>query len=1116
MEFRIADTFTDSLARLTGDEQKSVKTTVFDLQLNPAAPGLSFHKLDRARDKNFWSVRVNDDIRVIVHRSESSLLLCYVAHHDKAYDWAERRKLETHPNTGAAQLVEIRETVKEIVVPRYVDPSTPAPTPTPYVIPKPLFASVSDDVLLGYGVPREWLKDAKAATEETLLALAEHLPGEAAEALLELATGGKPRALQPVTTGNPFDHPDAQRRFRVMANADELARALEFPWDKWTIFLHPEQRQLVERDYAGPARVAGSAGTGKTIVALHRAAHLARANPDGRVLLTTFSDSLANALQTRLRRLLASEPRLGERIDVCSLDAVGARLYKTHVAAPVLATEKAVRDALRTAAAAVPGHKFAIPFLTGEWEAIVDAGQITTWEGYRDVARLGRKTRLPEQQRKVLWSIFENARATLKASGAITHAEMFTRLAEILASRSNVPYDFAVVDEAQDISLPQLKFLAAMGGNRPNALFFAGDLGQRIFQQPFSWKSAGVDVRGRSRTLRVNYRTSHQIRTQADRLLGEAVVDVDGESSNRNDTVSVFNGPAPRVQTFASQADEIRGVGEWIALRVKEGIAAHEFGVFVRAPAQLDRARAAVEAAGVPFKVLDDHVETAHGMVSISTMHIAKGLEFRAVAVMACDDEVLPLQERITNIGDRGDLPEVLETERHLLYVACTRARDHLLVSAVKPASEFLTDFGCRLNRFFERHFFHGSSDRHGVARRICRGNSAAVNRRAHCTTHRMPFASHSAPLFRALVFTALVASGCYRTVVPEFPDATAVDVRLVTNIEQLSASTWHTCARRSDGTVACWGSNSHGELGDGTNVERDTPTTVVGLDDAIDIACGEQFTCAVRRTGEVACWGSNQLRQLGHGEIRVDSSVPVPVDGVHDAVDVTAGEIHACARRRSGPVVCWNAEPWFPAGTENLTRISAGFTHFCGVEASGRVLCWGSNLGGELGNGTMEASRDAVSVIGVSDAVDVSGGFDYSCAVRRGGSVVCWGDGYLGDGEPTTRVAPGPEVIGLDDATRVAAELDTTCAMRRTGTVACWGRGWNGRLGDGTTIDERCTPGPVAALTDVVEIVGGHAHACARRANGEVWCWGDARSGELGSRIDAGAQSSPVRVSGL
>src|ERR1700687_2935147 len=209
MEFRFADTFTDSLARLTGDEQKAVKTA-FDLQLNPANPGMSFHKLDKAKDKNFWSVRVNSDIRLIVHRSEASLLLCYVDHHDKAYDWAERCKLETHPRTGAAQLVEIRETVKEVVVPIYVQ-ADHAASPKRSPEKQPIFAGVSNEELLGYGVPAEWLNDVKNATEDTLLALTDHLPAEAAEALLELATGGRPRMPQPaVVTANPFDHPDAQ------------------------------------------------------------------------------------------------------------------------------------------------------------------------------------------------------------------------------------------------------------------------------------------------------------------------------------------------------------------------------------------------------------------------------------------------------------------------------------------------------------------------------------------------------------------------------------------------------------------------------------------------------------------------------------------------------------------------------------------------------------------------------------------------------------------------------------------------------------------------------------------------------------------------------------------
>ena len=696
MDFRIADTFTDSLAKLTGDEQKSAKTTAFDLQINPANPGMNFHKLDKARDKNFWSVRVSSDIRLIVHKTDTSLLLCYVDHHDKAYDWAERRKLETHPMTGAAQLVEIRETVQEIVVPVYVQTEIVL-TPKPAPVLKPLFADCADDELLGYGVPVEWLDDVKSATEDTLLALCDHLPAEAAEALLELATGGKPRVSKPaVATANPFDHPDAQRRFRVMTNVEELQRALDFPWEKWTVFLHPEQRQWVERDYTGPARVSGSAGTGKTIVALHRAAYLARTHPDARVLLTTFSDTLASALNTKLKRLLGNEPRLAERIDVHSLDAIGLRLYKAHIGQATIASREIIRELLKESASAVAGHKFGLHFLLTEWEQVVDAWQLENWDAYRDVARLGRKTRLPEAQRVVLWSIFERVRAGLQERKLITHAELFTALAAALSTNKNVVFDFVVVDEAQDISVAHLRFFAALGGGRPNALFFAGDLGQRIFQQPFSWKGIGVDIRGRSRTLRVNYRTSHQIRTQADRLLGPVVTDVDGITEDRSDTVSVFNGPPPAIHTFKNEGEEINAVGNWIVEQTKAGVLPHEFGVFVRSAAQLDRAQAAVKAAGLSFKILDEHVETLSGHVSISTMHLAKGLEFRAVVVMACDDEIIPLQERIETVGDDADLQEVYDTERHLLYVACTRARDHLLVTSVEPASEFLDDLKSR------------------------------------------------------------------------------------------------------------------------------------------------------------------------------------------------------------------------------------------------------------------------------------------------------------------------------------------------------------------------------------------------------------------------------------
>lgn len=688
--FLIADTFTTSLAKLTGIEQKQVKTTAFDLQMNPANPGMSFHKVDKARDPNFWSVRVSRDIRMIVHKTASSLLLCFVDHHDKAYQWAERRKLETHPMTGAAQLVEIRETVQNIVVPSY---SVAAHEESETRRAALLFADIDDETLLSYGVPPDWLADVRAADEDSLFRLADHLPGEASEALLELATGGQPKL--PIAAdlhSDPFEHPDAQRRFRVMNNADELALALDYPWDKWTVFLHPAQLQLVEKEYNGPARVSGSAGTGKTVVALHRAAHLARRHPDSRVLLTTFSDTLANALRSQLHRLISQSPRLAERIEVESLDTIANRLYEVHLGAVRLVSTEQIKQFLHELTYNIEDFRFSGRFMLGEWQDVVDAWQLQSWEDYRDVKRLGRKTRLPEVQREILWSVFQRLKVLLTALKLTTQSEVYTQLATKLAERSHPPFEFVVIDEAQDISVAQLKFLASMGGDRPQSLFFAGDLGQRIFQTPFSWKTLGVDIRGRSQTLRINYRTSHQIRMLADRLLGPEVADVDGNVDDRRHTVSVFNGASPEVLVFGDEQLEIQAVCERLVSWNKGGLLAHEMAVFVRSQHQIERASSAAGKSGLPFKVLDEQMKTTTGQMTISTMHLAKGMEFKAVIVMACDDEVLPLQERIESVADNADLDEVYETERHLLYVACTRARDHLLVTSVEPASEFLDD----------------------------------------------------------------------------------------------------------------------------------------------------------------------------------------------------------------------------------------------------------------------------------------------------------------------------------------------------------------------------------------------------------------------------------------
>ena len=713
MQFRISDTFTDSLTKLTADEQKAVKITAFDLQQNPANPGMQFHRIEKSKDKHFWSVRIGSDLRLIVHKTEGSFLLCYADHHDKAYQWAERRRLETHPTTGAAQWVEIRERVVETILPS----TSPVITATPDAAEtapdrKPrLFAHCTDQELLSYGVPLEWLADVKVADEDSLFLLTEHLPAEASEALIELATGGKPATVFAHKPTDPFEHPDAQRRFRVMTGVEELEQALDFPWEKWSIFLHPSQLQWVTRSYSGPARISGSAGTGKTIVALHRAVTLAKEHPDARVWLTTFSSTLANSLTNKVNCLIHNQPRLAERLEVADMNTMGMRLFertsKSNQSKHKLVTQPQLRELLQSAIdkfklnnESALLQRFSLNFVQGEWNDVVDAWQLTTWEEYRDIKRLGRKTRLNEQQRHALWDLFQIVKDELGASKLLTLNQMFTLAANQVAELAHPPFDFVVVDEAQDISVGQLKLLAAIASIdagpkeslRSNSLFFAGDLGQRIFQQPFSWKSLGVDVRGRSRTLTINYRTSHQIRTQADRLLGPDVSDLDGNVESRKGTISIFNGPAPVIKSFQTQQAEIDFVAAWLTETAGSGIAPHEFGIFVRSSDQMERTCKALAKAKIPFTKLDDYVETIQGKASVCSMHLAKGLEFKAVAVMACDDDVLPLQSRIESVMDEADLEEIYNTERHLLYVACTRARDLLLITSTQPPSEFIDD----------------------------------------------------------------------------------------------------------------------------------------------------------------------------------------------------------------------------------------------------------------------------------------------------------------------------------------------------------------------------------------------------------------------------------------
>jgi hypothetical protein len=685
MNFLIADTFTASFNRLSGLDQKAVKASVFDLQMDPTGNGLQLHRIDKSKDLNFWSARVNRDIRLIVHKTGESLLVAYVGHHDDAYAWAERRRIEAHPRTGAVQIVEVRERVEEVAPPPTLDFVFPeAAKGKEMAAASPaLFASLDDDALLSIGVPTDWLADVRAASEDGFFALTSHLPAEASEALLEYAATGRLVTPGPVPAiADPFAHPDALRRIRLIADQDELEQALTFPWEKWGVFLHPSQRALVERSFSGPARVAGSAGTGKTIVAIHRAVRLARDTPNARVLLASFSQPLAGELAKKVLVLAPETGGVVPRITTTSFQGIAEQMFQLeHGVRPRIASDAVLRERLRAAAASAGLKGFSERFLLSEWINVIDAWGLTSLDAYSTVQRMGRKSRLGPNQRARLWPIFQAVREALAAERYTTWADVFSGLADALVTRGNKPFDHVVIDEAQDLAPAELRFFAALAPAKPDGLFLSGDVGQRIFQHPFSWASLGVDVRGRSHTLKVCYRTSQQIRRAADKLLPTVLRDTDGLEDERRGIISVFDGPAPEVQSLADVAAEAATVRQNVETWLGEGIASHEIGLFVRTPQLVARARAAI--AGL----------AGEGEMTTAPMSLAKGLEFRAVVVMACDEGVLPLDERVADAADEAELDDIYETERRLLYVACTRAREHLLLTGVTPTSEYLADF---------------------------------------------------------------------------------------------------------------------------------------------------------------------------------------------------------------------------------------------------------------------------------------------------------------------------------------------------------------------------------------------------------------------------------------
>jgi mRNA-degrading endonuclease RelE of RelBE toxin-antitoxin system len=677
MKFIIADTFMKSLGRLEREEQNLVKQAAFEFQAMPDSPGFSFHKLERARDARFWSFRVNRDLRIIVHRDgASSLMLCYAAHHDDAYQWAERRSLDVHPSTGAAQFVEVKERVEEVVrqVVREEEP--------------PLFRKYEKDYLLGLGVPPEWVDALRTVGESAFLDVVSQLPEEAGERLLDLAAGKAVPTPVPPRDVAPLEHPDAQRRFHTVTTQGELSAALDAPWDRWRIFLHPEQRDLVSRPQSGPTRVTGGAGTGKTVVALHRAAFLARSFPESQILLTTFSRALAVRLEHSLELLLAGDSAR-ERISVQHLHAVATPLALAPGQEFTPATSEQLAECIDVALKGRENEWLDSQLVRSEWDHVVDAHGITRWDDYKTVSRKGRGVPLSAKKRAAAWAVIEALHAELQRRKLGTFNLLCASAAEKAARE--LPFQHVIADECQDFGPAELRFLRALCEPGENDLFFCGDEGQRIYKPQVYWLSLGIDVRGRSKRLGLNYRTTEQIRRCADALLPSEVTDGDGQSEEHR-TRSVLSGPPPELLGYRTPAAEQEALAEWLRARRDEGLALHEIGLFARTGKLIaERITPALRAAALPSQDIKSDRVPEEGRVAVGTMHGAKGLEFRAVAIVGCDRNQLPLRTVASRLRDAADRDAFIEQERHLLYVACTRARERLRVTWSSEGCEWLS-----------------------------------------------------------------------------------------------------------------------------------------------------------------------------------------------------------------------------------------------------------------------------------------------------------------------------------------------------------------------------------------------------------------------------------------
>jgi mRNA-degrading endonuclease RelE of RelBE toxin-antitoxin system len=683
MKLATTKTFDEAVDRLDAKDRAHVFDFMRKFQKSPTHPSLSLERVKKAQSPNIWSARATGGLRCIFALDGETRVLLWVDEHDPAYEWASRRRLDRHEVTGELQFWALPEGTESPTPPT-------SPTKTNDAPPRQhLFAKYVDDYLLSLGVPRDWLPFLRQIEDaEQVLDIEGRLPQTVVDRLIELADGKLVPPPTPMPATVPIEAAASPDQIRVVRDEDDLQFLLSAPFEKWARYLHPSQHRIVQREAKGSIKVTGSAGTGKTVVAMHRAAHLARGGH--RVLLTSFSRTLVRNIERSMAALCDEVTR--SRIDVQTVHKVArdlcARAKYRYEGCFDQESRAAVRDAAKRA-----GGKFPTDFLVSEFEQVVAHSALRTWDEYRDASRVGRGRPLSVRDRKEIWSIFEPVIASMEATGKVPWPFVCRRAREALEAKSvDSRYDAIIVDELQDLGSEELRLVAALAGDR-RQIMLVGDAGQRIYKpRGLSLKAAGIDVRGRSFVLRINYRTTEQIRRAADRILPNEVDDLDDGRESRSGTRSVLRGPLPSFHGFAdgqSQAD-------FVARRVRElhaqGFAYENIGVFAPTNDLVKALAQDLSARDVPNHVIGDDDDAATQMgVGIGTMHRAKGLQFRAVFVTSVSADLVP-PAFVNQIDDPAEREDKREQQRQVVYVAMTRPRDHLCVTWVGQHSPFLSN----------------------------------------------------------------------------------------------------------------------------------------------------------------------------------------------------------------------------------------------------------------------------------------------------------------------------------------------------------------------------------------------------------------------------------------